>query len=304
MNEPLVPTDTKCPVCNKIFKQPVRKHGGGKRKIYCSPECCKLDWARGNGAKRKASILKFDQSTKGRIGQRKYNLKKKYDITAKDFDNMFTRQNGKCLGCQKTITRNVVKNENNHACVDHNHETGKVRGLLCDSCNRGLGYLKEDKATLRRLMAYLSYDRKQKHVYIIGALKNEQIPIIAKELTNEGYKVFSDWHNPGPEADMHWQKHEEFKGTSYKEALNGPHVETVFYYDMAYLDLCDIAILVLPAGKSGHLELGYVAGKGKKTFILLDKEPDRYDIMTKFATGVCNNLEELKEELKKIDILT
>ena len=55
--------------------------------------------------------------------------------------------------------------------------------------------------------------------------------------------------------------------------------------------------MVMPAGKSGHLELGYMLGQGKKGYILFDKEPDRWDVMYQFATGVFFNKEELINEL-------
>ncbi len=58
------------------------------------------------------------------------------------------------------------------------------------------------------------------------------------------------------------------------------------------MDRCASALLVLPAGKSGHLELGYAIGSGKKGYILLDKEPERYDVMYAFAAGVFTSLEQ------------
>ena len=55
----------------------------------------------------------------------------------------------------------------------------------------------------------------------------------------------------------------------------------------------------MPAGKSAHLELGWVIGKGKKGFIVLDN-PDRWDVMYLFADGVFAGFEELKTELIRI----
>ena len=57
-------------------------------------------------------------------------------------------------------------------------------------------------------------------------------------------------------------------------------------------------MLVLPAGKSGHLELGYVIGRGKPGYILMDGEPERVDIMHSFATKVFMNQGEMIEHFK------
>jgi hypothetical protein len=54
----------------------------------------------------------------------------------------------------------------------------------------------------------------------------------------------------------------------------------------------------MPAGKSGHLELGYMLGQGKRGYVLFDKEPERWDIMYQFATDDFFCKEELVAELK------
>ena len=56
--------------------------------------------------------------------------------------------------------------------------------------------------------------------------------------------------------------------------------------------------MIRPAGKSCHLELGYLLGRGKRGYILLDKEPERWDIMYRFATGVFLEEDALVSELK------
>lgn len=85
----------------------------------------------------------------------------------------------------------------------------------------------------------------------------------------------------------------------YKEMLNSYVSKHIFEFDKRHLDRVDGAILVMPAGKSGHLELGYMAGKGKKTYILFDKEPDRLDQMHQFADDIYFNIDELVAQLKK-----
>ena len=136
-------------------------------------------------------------------------------------------------------------------------------------------------------------------IYLIGSLRNAKIAEIANKLRAVGHEVFDDWFGAGPEADDFWQKYEEGKGHNYKEALAGYAANHVFNFDKHHLDQNDVAILALPAGKSGHLELGYVIGKGKPGYILFDEAmPDRWDVMYLFATGVFFNLESLIEELK------
>ena len=137
-----------------------------------------------------------------------------------------------------------------------------------------------------------------KSIYLVGSLRNKEIPNVARELRKLGLDVFDDWFAAGPEADDYWKEYEIGKGKSYKEALRGYAAQHVFQFDKHHLDRVDAAILVLPAGRSGHLELGYVAGSGKPTFILLDDayiDTGRFDVMYNFATAVFENKEEMIE---------
>lgn len=134
-----------------------------------------------------------------------------------------------------------------------------------------------------------------KSIYVIGSLRNDDIPATASELRSLGIDVFDDWYAAGPEADDYWKKYEQEKGLTYQEALKGYAAKHVFEFDKHHLDRCDAALLVLPAGKSGHLELGYVAGSGKPTFILLDEEDVRWDVMYQFATKIFLNKDEMLE---------
>ena len=100
-------------------------------------------------------------------------------------------------------------------------------------------------------------------------------------------------------ADDHWMEYERGRGHGYKEALAGYAAQMVFHFDKTHLDRCDIAVLLLPAGKSGHLELGYFRGLGKPGYILMDKEPERYDVMYNFASGIYFNKTDFFKELRK-----
>lgn len=139
---------------------------------------------------------------------------------------------------------------------------------------------------------------KIKSIYLIGSLRNEEIPEVSKLLRTTGLDVFDDWYAAGPEADDYWKTYEVGRGRSYKEALRGHAARHVFAFDKHHLDRCDAAILALPAGRSGHLELGYVAGTGKPAFILLDGQDSRFDVMYQFADEVFHTKDEMIDYFK------
>lgn len=139
-------------------------------------------------------------------------------------------------------------------------------------------------------------------IYLIGSLRNRAIIQTGIELRKHGYDVFDNWIAAGPEADDYWQAYSKEKGLSYKEALQSYEAKHVFEFDKHHLDRCDMAVLCMPAGKSGHLELGYMAGLGKPTFILFDSEPDRFDVMYQFCSAVCFNMDELVEAIRQAEI--
>ena len=77
-------------------------------------------------------------------------LKYKYGITIDEYDKMFESQNGCCAICNRPSTE--MKRA---LATDHDHITGKVRGLLCDTCNRGLGYFKDSLDLVNKVSEYL-----------------------------------------------------------------------------------------------------------------------------------------------------
>lgn len=75
-------------------------------------------------------------------------LKKEYGITLDDYEAMLTEQDGKCFICGKDSDWGTLA-------VDHCHKTGKVRKLLCFSCNTSIGKFNDDPALLRKAAEYL-----------------------------------------------------------------------------------------------------------------------------------------------------
>ena len=133
-------------------------------------------------------------------------------------------------------------------------------------------------------------------IYLIGSLRNERIPEIANQLTEAtGHTIFADWWAPGPEADDYWKKYEELRGFTYLEALNRPAAQHVFHFDKYHLDDSHAAVLVTPAGRSCHLEAGYMVGRGKPVWVLLSNDEERWDVMYQFCAGVAPSMGHLVE---------
>jgi len=79
----------------------------------------------------------------------------KFGITQEHYDRLLTEQGGVSAVCKQTETkRNVMNHEVQLLGVDHNHETGEIRGLLCLYCNAAYGYLREDRDRILGLLAY------------------------------------------------------------------------------------------------------------------------------------------------------
>jgi hypothetical protein len=80
----------------------------------------------------------------------RYNLKRQFNLTPEQYDDILTKQNGRCAICgihQSEIDYRLA--------VDHSHSTGNVRGLLCHQCNMGIGNLNDSVEILRKAIEYL-----------------------------------------------------------------------------------------------------------------------------------------------------
>jgi len=91
---------------------------------------------------------------------RDYYLKKRYGISSDDYDILLKEQSFKCKICNSPPNKNNTKDE--VLAVDHCHKTSKVRGLLCDLCNRALGNFKDNISILENAIKYLEESKNAK----------------------------------------------------------------------------------------------------------------------------------------------
>lgn len=85
-------------------------------------------------------------------------IKSKYGISLQDYDAMIAIQNGKCAICGEAESiRSKLKKDDTpvRLSIDHDHETGEVRGLLCRRCNAGIGCFRDDPKIIRSALLYL-----------------------------------------------------------------------------------------------------------------------------------------------------
>ena len=115
--------------------------------VYCS-KCCDwydkdtfpLDKNNKHGLHLYCRNCKRADSDKYKKSRADSARRRRYGIAADEYDNLFTQQNGVCAICSQPETR-VVKGVIASLAVDHDHNTGKIRGLLCSRCNIALGHV-------------------------------------------------------------------------------------------------------------------------------------------------------------------
>jgi hypothetical protein len=104
-----------------------------------------------------ASKIKYRENHKVQLYLRssKSNIKRKFNLSAKEVDNLFLLKDGLCWCCGKTETSKNRTGGIKKLSLDHNHSTGIARGLLCHRCNTVLGFLEKNGEIEVQLKEYL-----------------------------------------------------------------------------------------------------------------------------------------------------
>ncbi len=109
-------------------------------------------WKRENPDRARAKQREYIDSGQKQIWDRESHLRRKYGITIADYDRMFAAQNGVCAICLE------ARPEERTLHVDHDHETGAIRGLLCFRCNNAIGSLRENSLIFEAAANYFDRD--------------------------------------------------------------------------------------------------------------------------------------------------
>lgn len=111
-----------------------------------------------------------------------------------------------------------------------------------------------------------------KRIYVATSWRNYRQAEVVKMLRLHGHDVY-DFRNPTPGKNgFSWKEidpnYQEWSRIQYLKALEHPVAEDGFWKDMTALESADVVILLLPCGRSAHLELGWAVGAGKPTAII------------------------------------
>ncbi len=154
-------------------------------------------------------------------------------------------------------------------------------------------------------MGYPSYPehptRTVQRIYVASSWRNPYQQAVVYKLRAEGFEVY-DFKNPSPgNHGFHWSDIDpEWKGwqaESFRDSLSHPIAAAGFKSDFDAMQWADTGVLLLPSGRSAHLEAGWFTGTGRRLYILLDVEQEP-ELMYKMATGVCLTTGELIEKLR------
>ncbi len=137
------------------------------------------------------------------------------------------------------------------------------------------------------------------NIYLASSWRNPVQQEVVKVLRDQGHAVY-DFKNPAPALtgfswkaiDQDWQK---WTPARWRTALRHDIANLGFANDKNALDWCDCGVLVLPCGRSAHLEAGYLAGRGKMVFTLAleDVEPELMQLLLGPSEAICVTIKEL-----------
>jgi hypothetical protein len=141
-------------------------------------------------------------------------------------------------------------------------------------------------------------------IYVASSWRNQKQPGVVRALRAAGHEVY-DFRNPAPgvsgfawsEIDAGWQR---WSPTQFRQALKHPIACEGFRRDREALESCDACVLVLPCGRSAHLEAGYAAARGADTFVLAE-EPCEPELMYRLMRGIVCSVEELLARIAELE---
>jgi len=142
-----------CKKCIRKWGKEYRKRFEGKIRKY-QREYQKKWYQKNKKRLRKAFKANYEKNKEAYKIRNKKTYFRRYGITYDGAIEVWEKQGKKCLICKKALE--ILGNNNKHGfCIDHDHKTGKFRGILCHNCNSAIGMLQENIELVRATVKYL-----------------------------------------------------------------------------------------------------------------------------------------------------
>jgi hypothetical protein len=136
-------------------------------------------------------------------------------------------------------------------------------------------------------------------IYVASSWRNEARQQETVRVLRDAGHVVYDFRNPAPgDTGFGWRQCATSEQLTdprrfRDEVLTHPVARDGFAKDMAALERADVTVLVLPCGRSAHLELGYAAGAGQRTIVLLDDPMSEPELMYLACEDICTSIDEV-----------
>lgn len=144
-----------------------------------------------------------------------------------------------------------------------------------------------------------------RRIYLASSWRNERQPVVLDALRTFGHEVY-DFRNPEPgntgfqwsEIDPNWKR---WTREQYIDALAHPIATAGFNLDFGAMQWADTGVLLLPSGRSAHIEAGYFVGARKSLHILLTEEQEP-ELMYLMASSISRSIAELAHWLAAVEV--
>lgn len=139
-------------------------------------------------------------------------------------------------------------------------------------------------------------------IYVASSWRNIIQPNVVEVLRMQGHEVY-DFRNPPNKSGFQWKEisdnWQNWTADEYRKSiLTHPDAAAGYLADFRAMEWADTCVLVLPCGRSAHLEAGWFAGRGKR-LIILTRDGEEPELMALMANHICISMQEVVNELSK-----
>ncbi len=148
--------------------------------------------------------------------------------------------------------------------------------------------------------------RLTRRIYLASSWKQARtVDLVAQALRDAGHQVYA--FTEPDQGHYTFDARSEFgswaAGATAQQMMETPQAQKAFAADREGLDWADTCVLILPSGRSAHLEAGYAVGQGKDLFIYDLPAAGEWDVMYGFARKICPDFVELRTALADVSLL-